>query len=462
MNILKTILSSLTSLLLLACVTESRAESLNLSVLHQFTAGNNDGASPYSELTQGADGVLYGTTWSGGTNASGVVFGINTDGSDFTLLHHFGSPADGSTPFDGVIQATDGFLYGTTYYGGTNSNGTIFKVNTNGSAYSVIYRFTNSPDGANPYGGLVQGADGALYGTTYAGGSGRGTVFKINISGQGSGYSVLHSFTNFTDATAPFSRLVQGSNGMLYGTTYSGGTSFIGAVFQIDTNGANYSVLHSFNGSPDGFSLQCGLLLGQDGSLYGTTISGGGSGYGTIFKLNTNGAFSVLRSFTNSPDGAHGYARVAQGNDGFLYGVTSAGGTTNAGTIFRVNTNGANYSVLHNFNGNGDGRDPMAGLFTTGNGVFYGTALMGGSTNAGFGTIYRLAIVPTLSLNFSAQPPPSLTISGFPGQQFQIQVSTNLVDWNILTNLSLTNGTAQLYDPISSNSPTRFYRALIP
>ncbi len=198
---------------------------------------------------------------------------------------------------------------------------------------------------------------------------------------------MLHSFTNFTDATLPFSRLVQGSNGMLYGTTYSGGPGIVGTVFQIDTNGLNYAVLRGFGGVHDGFSLQCGVMLGRDGWIYGTTIAGGDAGYGTVFKLNTNGSdYAILRSFTNSPDGANNYARLAQGNDGFLYGVTSSGGNTNTGTIFRLNTNGANYSVVYRFNGNGDGSDPMAGLFTTGNGVFYGTALMGGSTNAGFGT----------------------------------------------------------------------------
>jgi uncharacterized repeat protein (TIGR03803 family) len=443
----------------LGCIVEGRGQSINLSVLHQFIAGNNDGASPYSELTQGADGVLYGTTWSGGTNAAGIVFRINRDGGGFTILHHFGSAADGSTPFDGVIQAGDGFLYGTTYYGGTNSNGTIFKIDTNGSFYSVLYRFTNSPDGANSYGGLVQGLDGALYGTTYAGGSGPGTVFKINT--DGGGYSVLHSFTNFTDATQPFSRLVQGSNGLLYGTTYSGGPNILGTVFQINTNGSNYGVLHGFGGVSEGFSLECGVTLGKDGWLYGTTISGGDASYGTVFKLNTNGSvYATLRSFTNSPDGANSYARLAQGNDGFLYGVTSSGGNTNTGTIFRLNTNGANYSVLHRFNGAGDGKVPMAGMFTTGNGVFYGMTLMGGATNGGFGTIYRLAMVPVLTIDFSTPTAPLLTLNGFANQSCQVEVSSDMVHWSVLTNLSLTNGTAQVYD--SNNVPTRFYRALIP
>lgn len=459
MKILKILHLLVTGMLLLACI-ESRGQAVNLAVLHRFTAGSNDGASPYSELTLGADGVLYGTTWSGGENAAGIVFRMNQDGGGFGILHYFGGSADdGSTVFDGVIQASDGFLYGTTYHGGTNNNGTIFKISTNGLFYSVLYRFTNSPDGANPYGGLVQGLDGALYGTTESGGSGQGTVFKIKT--DGGGYSVLHSFTNFTDATVPFGRLVQGSNGILYGTTYSGGPHIVGTVFQIDTNGLNYSVLHGFGGAGDGFSPECGLLVGKDGWLYGTTVAGGNKGFGTVFKLNTSGSvYAILRSFTNTPDGANSYARLAQGNDGFLYGVTSSGGNTNTGAIFRMDANGANYSVLYRFNGTGDGQVPMAGLFTTGNGVFYGTTLMGGAPIGGFGTVYRFAIVPVLAIDGATPSAPLLTLNGFANQFCQVQVSSNLIHWTALTNLFLTNGTAQVYD--SNNAPVRYYRAVIP
>src|SRR6185503_11509401 len=130
MNVLNTFRSSMAGLLLLTRVGVARAQSFNLSVLHQFTAAQYDGASPYSEVILGADGALYGTTWSGGTNASGVVFRMNRDRSGFSILHHFGHGNDGSTPFDGVIQGVDGFLYGTTYHGGTNGNGTIFKIGT--------------------------------------------------------------------------------------------------------------------------------------------------------------------------------------------------------------------------------------------------------------------------------------------------------------------------------------------
>src|SRR5262249_45614449 len=151
----------------LFCIVTAHAQSPSETVLHQFNPAQNDGASPYSGLFLGADGALYGTTWDGGTNAQGTVFRIGKDGSGYTILHHFGAGNDGSTTFAGPVQANDGMLYGTTYNGGKNDFGTIFKLNTNGSAYSVLYSFTNAPDGANPRGPLIQGLDGALYGTTY-------------------------------------------------------------------------------------------------------------------------------------------------------------------------------------------------------------------------------------------------------------------------------------------------------
>jgi uncharacterized repeat protein (TIGR03803 family) len=444
---------------LLAGVAAASAQSIDLTGLHQFTVTDNDGVSPYSELILGADGGLYGTTRSGGTNFLGTVFRMNPDGSQFTVIHHFGNGSDGMVPYGGVIQGVDGFLYGTTYFGGTNDDGTIFKLSTNGLNYSILYHFSGSADGSNPWDGLIQGLDGALYGTTWLV---LGAVFKIDTNGNN--FTVLHAFTSSPDAAEPQGSLVQAGNGMLYGTTTSGGTNFLGTVFQINPNGSNYSVIHSFNGSSDGSSPDRGLMIGRDGWLYGTTVDGGNSSAesGTVFKLNTNGAgFVALHTFTNSPDGANPYTRVTQGNDGYLYGVTTYGGNTNGyGTIFRLNTNGMNYSILHQFNGNGDGDQPWAGLFTTGNGVFYGTTSMGGDTDSG--TVYRLALVPTLNLNVSDPSVPLLTFTGLANQSCQVQASSNLLNWNFLTNVILTNGSSQISDPTATNSPARYYRVVIP
>lgn len=438
------------------------AQPISESVLYQFRAGQDDGGSPYSSVILGKEGVLYGTTWSGGTNASGVVFKMDVNGGSFTILHHFGAQNDGSSPFAPVVQADDGLLYGTTYYGGTNSNGTIYRLNPSTLDYSVLYRFTNSPDGANPYAGLIQGLDGALYGTTYGGGSNQGTVFKINL--DGSGYSILHAFTNNfpinTDGQIPYGGLVQASNGMLYGTTLQGGTNLLGTVFGLNTNGGGYSLLHHFGGSTNAGTLQSGLLLGDGGWLYGTTVSGGVKGYGTVFALNTNGSFATLRSFTNSPDGANGYAGLALGCDSLLYGTTTWGGVSNAGTVFRMATNGANYSIVHHFSGvRGDGSHPYSGLTAATNGLLYGMTLQGGTN--GFGTVFRLALLPAITMTITNHSSPVITVTGFPGQPCSIQASSNLINWDTVSTLSLTNGRASWSDGAAANFTARFYRTLV-
>jgi uncharacterized repeat protein (TIGR03803 family) len=256
--------------------------------VRSFNGGANDGAAPYGALVQGNDGSLYGTT-SGDGATVGTIFRINTDGSSYTNIHFFSSANDGRSPHAGLIQGADGMLYGAARQGGTAGDGTLFKLNTDGTGYSNIYNFTGmNGDGANPFGQLVQASDGRLYGTTFKGGSnGAGMVFGINTNG--SGYQKLYSFmTNGSDAANAYAGLVEWSDGLLYGTTYNGGASNNGAVFRIGKDGTHYSVLKSFTGSGgDGANPHAGLMAGTDGSLYGTTYTGGSAGYGTIYTLGT-------------------------------------------------------------------------------------------------------------------------------------------------------------------------------
>jgi uncharacterized repeat protein (TIGR03803 family) len=442
---------------LAAAAQLARAQTVQETVLHNFTPGFTEGASPYSGLAQGSDGVLYGTTWGGGS-LGGTVFRMNADGSGYQVLHVFNG-SEGYAPYAAPILARDGALYGTTYWGGISNVGTIFKLDTNGSTYSTLYSFTNTPDGANPYGPLIQGRDGALYGTTYSGGaSNSGSVFRLNTNG--SSYSILHSFEDSPDGSTPFGGVVQGSDGALYGTTASGGQFVVGTVFTLKTNGNGYSVLYSFGFLPDGASPQAGVMQGNDGMLYGTTVIGGTNGYGTVFKLNTNGSgYRTLYCFTNFPDGANSYAPLVQAADGALYGTTSSGGNTNTGAIFRLNPDGSGYSVVYRFaDGPTDGARPYAGLVGTGYGTFFGTTLQGGAS--GFGAVYRLAFPPRLAITRSGQNA-LLTLTGFPGQPCQLQASTNLNSWAVLSELTLTNGSGQFLDSSAGSFVRRFYRALV-
>ena len=252
-----------------------------------------DGATP-NGLVQGSDGNLYGTTSQGGTNGWGTVFKISTNGA-LTSLYSFTGGNDGSAPVGGLVQGNDGYFYGTTVNGGTNGgNGTVFKISTNGVLTS-LYSFTGGTDGCDPLAGLVQGSDGYFYGTTvYGGTNGDGTAFKISTNGA---LTTLYAFGMVTNAEGnpldganPQAGLVQGSDGYFYGTTYSGGTNAgvvgpqgglggsFGTVFRISTNGA-FTSLYSFAGGSDGANPQAGLVEGSDGYFYGTTYDGGTNGY---------------------------------------------------------------------------------------------------------------------------------------------------------------------------------------
>ena len=219
--------------------------------LHSFVGSPNDGYSPYAGLVQGSDGNLYGTTYGGGTNNFGTVFRISPSGSSTNLYSFGGGSSDGANPHAGLVHGSDGNLYGTTEFGGTYSNGIVFRICPGGS-YTNLYSFVGSPyDGAYPN-GLAQGSDGSFYGTTYEGGThSHGTVFRISPSGS---YTNLYSFLGYPyDGYLPLAEVVQGSDENFYGTTQLGGIYDNGTVFRISPSGT-YTTLYSFVGSPtDGY-----------------------------------------------------------------------------------------------------------------------------------------------------------------------------------------------------------------
>jgi uncharacterized repeat protein (TIGR03803 family) len=307
----------------------------NLTTLHSFSGPPGDGAVPVGGLVQGSDGNFYGTTASGGTFFQGTVFRITSSGA-ITVLHSFNSfLSEGAVPVAGLIQASDGNFYGTTAVGGQHFQGTMFKIDATGNL-TTLHSFTGSPnDGSNPVAGLVQGSDGNLYGTTPSGGAHfQGIVCRI--SQGGGGFTVLHSFSGYpAEGGVPFAALVQGNDGDLYGTTAVGGQHFQGTVFKIDGAGT-LTTLHSFNGSPnEGANPVAGLVQGSDGNFYGTIVLGGTHHRGTLFSIDATGSVTTLHSFSGSPnEGALPFAGLVQGSDGNLYGTTTSGGTHGAGTVF--------------------------------------------------------------------------------------------------------------------------------
>jgi trimeric autotransporter adhesin len=350
------------------------------STLYSFTAGT-DGQFPRAGLIQGADGNFYGTTYQGGTNSNGTVFKITSAGVE-TVLYSFTAGTDGVYPRAGLIQGTDGNFYGTTSAGGASGYGTVFKL-TPAGAETVLYSFTGGTDGGFPYAGLIQGADGNFYGTTYQGGTnGNGTVFKLTPAGA---ETVLYSFAGGTDGQYPQAGLIQGTDGNFYGTTLNGGTNAVGTVFKLTPAGAE-TVLYSFAGGTDGGNPFAGLILGADGNFYGTTFNGGQYGDGTVFKITSAGAETVLWSFGSSNDAMTPYAGLIQGADGNFYGTTLNGGTVNAGAVFKITPAGAE-TVVYSFTAGTDGANPYAGLIQGTDGSFYGTTNQTGAN--GDGTVFK-------------------------------------------------------------------------
>jgi uncharacterized repeat protein (TIGR03803 family) len=356
----------------LAGIQMACAQSTFIPV-YSFTGGN-DGANPVAGLVQASDGNLYGTAHEGGTNGYGTIFRITANGVP-TPLYSFTGGNDGANPYSGLVQAGDGNLYGTTEYGGTNDDGVVFRFTTN-SVLMPLYSFTGGLDGDNPRGGLVQAGDSNLYGTTEDGGTNfDGTVFRISTNGA---LTRVYSFTDGHDGAFPESTLVQARDGNLYGTTYEGGTNGYGVVFRFTTNGV-LTPLYSFTRGHDGAYPAAGLVQANDGDLYGTTEDGGTNNDGAIFQITTNGVLTPLYSFTDGDDGANPESALVQAHDGNLYGTTYEGGTKGYGDVFRITTNGV-LTPLYSFTDGRDGADPFAGLALASDGNLYGTALGGGTS----------------------------------------------------------------------------------
>jgi uncharacterized repeat protein (TIGR03803 family) len=308
-----------------------------LKTLHIFYGAA--ASYPIGGLVQGTDGNFYGTTELGGSNLKcsdetcGTVFKMTPSGT-LTMLHSFDG-TDGKRPRAALIQAADGNFYGTASSGGPFlcSCGTVFKITPSGTL-TTLHSFANT-DGAYPYAGLVQGSDGNLYGTTYGGGLiGEGTVFKITTSGM---LTMLHSFNGTVEGTGSVTALVQGTDGNFYGTASTGGAHSDGTVFKI-TPGGTLKTLHDFDGT-DGSLPNAGLVQGTDGNFYGTTPSGGSKAAGTVFKITPSGTLTTLYIFcsqSNCTDGSHPSAALTQGTNGNFYGATSQGGANLLGTVFSL------------------------------------------------------------------------------------------------------------------------------
>jgi uncharacterized repeat protein (TIGR03803 family) len=444
------------------------ADGTGFETTYGFPDPSKEGANVRGALATDGEGVLFGTTANGGNSDGGTVYRLRTDGSRFTYLRRFVSAQDGSQPLAGVLVASDGRLYGTCSAGGTGTAGTVFRMDANGNNYQVLHTFLSSGgDGRVPSSPLLEAADGLLYGTTYfGGGAAAGCIFKVGT--DGSGYSILHRFTNSVSGANPSARLLQGLDGRLYGVAETNGPGGQGVVFSIRTNGIGFSLLHTFTSASPGLRKPQGeLIQSPDGTLFGTTSAGGTSGLGGVYSVKPDGTlYQVLREFSSTGgDGRVAVAGLAFGLDGRLYGVTQFGGGSVNGSIFRLATDGAGYEKLLAFSGlNGEGGNPVAALVRGQDGAFYGTTSAGG--DFGSGTVYRVSL-PVLS--------PWLSLSRVGGNLLQFEWTqtfsgfhletlgnaSGVAGWQTLTDSPiLTNGNFRITLPL--NSSAGFYRLANP
>jgi uncharacterized repeat protein (TIGR03803 family) len=449
----------------LGLILMGHATAQTFTPLHIFTAlnydsaintyTNSDGAYMYAGLILSGN-ILYGTAQAGGSSGSGTVFAVNTDSTGFTNLYSFTAlsypnytNSDGANPVAGLILSGN-TLYGTAEAGGTHGQGTVFAVNTNGTGFTNLYNFTGNGDGLNPVAGLVLSGN-TLYGTAEAGGSsGYGTLFAVNTNGTG--FTTLYTFSA-SDGGNPVAGLILSSN-VLYGTTETEFGLTSGTVFAFNTNNGVLTTLHSFpalvsNTNTDGWEPMAGLILSGN-TLYGTAYWGGSSGYGTVFAVNTDGTnFTVLHNFTSgSDDGAYPAAGlILSGNT--LYG-TANGGSPGYGTVFAVNTNGTGFTNLYNFTGGDDGANPIAGLILGGN-TLYGTAKSGAIEASLSGTVFSLSLpLPQLNITLSGTNVILTWPTNVTG--FTLQSTTNLVPPVVWSSVSgqyavtnLISGTQKFY-----------------
>jgi uncharacterized repeat protein (TIGR03803 family) len=374
------------------------AASGGYKLLYAFKGGSADGEYPYAGLTA-VNGKLYGNTVEGGAAGAGTVFELSATGKEH-VLYSFGGSPDAGYPGASLLAA-NGVLYGTTEGGGGGTCGSggvgcgaVFEVSTSGNE-SVLHRF-NGHNGSTPIATPVL-MNGKLYGTTQSGGGtpcltalGCGTVFEVSMSGNA---RVIYRFTGTPDGANPYDGLVA-LNGRLYGTTFEGGTAGqgYGTVYQVSASGKEHVIYSFLSNGQDGENPYAGVIAVK-GKLYGTTQEGGANGQGTVFELSTSGKERVLHTFTGGADGRTPYGGLTAVN-GALYGTTSGGGlytsacgAVGCGTVFKVTMSGTE-TVLYSFQGGTDGSTSEAGLIAL-NGTLYGTTVIGGSAN--LGTVFKIS-----------------------------------------------------------------------
>ena len=447
---------------------------------------NSDGIAPSGPLTWSSN-RLYGAAQGGGANGAGTLFSIQTNGT-FSLLYAFPTwdPLAGNTfgaEPNGGLFAFSNLLYGTTLVGGGNNRGVIFSITNNGTGIKVLHTFVDlvntnniglftNKDGASPSAGLIMSGN-KLFGTAeYGGTNGNGVIYSLTNTSPFN-LTVLRHFTagNYNTNINPPDGVITNSDGAnptcrllllgtnLFGTTSAGGTNGYGTIFRISTNGSSFVVLHHFD--TNGVNPYSGLSL-SGGKLYG--MSGD-----IIYSLATDGsAFTILHQFDDLVDSSASPAGLMVTN-GRIYGVIPYPGYYGNGQVFSLNTNGDNFTVFHDFSFyyspyylNYDGIGPNGGL-TLANGALYGVASSGGGGNINNGAIFQAGPPPPFIDSQSIGTDLQLSFQTFDALSYTVQQSTNLADgvWINLTSL-VGDDTVRQFTVPKTNPVSAFFRVRQP
>ncbi|MEA3477090.1 MAG: choice-of-anchor tandem repeat GloVer-containing protein, partial [Bacteroidota bacterium] len=345
--------------------------------------GPTYGELPLGTLLEAANGKLYGTTYEGGTFDKGVLFEYNPLSSLFVKKVDFDGTSKGANPHGSLIQAANGKLYGLTSKGGTNDMGVLFSYDIVTSAYTKIIEFDGTNYGSQPYGSLLQTPDNMLYGMTYDGGNNNlGTIFVFNPA-----TNAIVKKLNFNGATTgayPYGSLIDGGDGYLYGLTYAGGINSTGVMFKYDPLTDDFVKLVDFYDDDYGENPYDDLFLASNGKMYGTTFREGKYNKGTFFEYNpANNTYTKVFDFNASEKGAVPLGGLLNYSKDKLFGMTPSGGEYMAGVIFEINPQDNSYTVRYNFDWLDNGGSPYGTLMLASNGKLYGVTYSGGTNYAG-------------------------------------------------------------------------------
>jgi len=346
-----------------------------------------NGGNPYGNLVAGPDGKYYGSTFQGGISNAGVIFSFNDSTGQYTKLKDFGADANGQEPSGNLLWAINGKIYGMTAFGGANNDGVIYSLNPDLTGYAKLVDF-DSAGGVNPFGSLIQVTGGKLYGLTSKGGAlGGGTIFSFDP-----GSATMSKIYDFDPRLGdnPYGSLLEAADGKLYGLTSNGGQYGYGSLFDFDPHAFTYTKLVDFN-HQNGANPFGSLVQSSNGRLYGLTSQGGNgyinrddtSGAGVIFSFDpVTSLYTKVLDFKSDDEGGASYGSFLKASNGKLYAMTNGGGTSGAGVIFCLDPDKNTFTKLHDFDFE-NGANPYGNLMQRADGKLYGTAYQGGANNAG-------------------------------------------------------------------------------